>query len=221
VPELKVGPIRRASVALIVGNGPTAARCPWPAILNGLLRDGCTTPDVWLINGTALGRTVPEYAVAVDMDIVESFTKNGLHEVATVVTGHQEKVCAPDRWSRSFGGILDVDGFRWGSLEWPPLASGPLATWAASALGYESILLYGLDGSLSKDADESFLERIATWEAWLRRWREARPRAAGRGSRPEVTAQKLLRVWPIGQATPLVDDPLRDGLDGMIQVAPA
>lgn len=220
MPELTLGQVRPDSFALVVGNGPTSARCPWPAIVNGLRASGRPAADVWLINGSALGRTVPQYAVAVDMDIVETFVRNRLHEDAMIVTGHQEKVCAPDRWARSFGGVLAHDGFRWGSLEWPPLASGPLAVWAASALGYETIAIYGLDGSLS-EGDDAFMEKVATWEAWLRRWREARPRMARTVDDAGGRAQRLLRIWPAGQRIPLATDPLRECLDGVLDVSPA
>jgi hypothetical protein len=220
MPEIDLRPIVKGSIALIVGNGPSNLRCPWPAILNGMVKSGSATPDLWLINGSALGRTVPEYAVAVDMDIVDSFVRNGLQDVATIVTGHQEKVCAPDRWDRSFGSILGHDGFRWGSLNWPPLASGPLAVWAASVLGYETIVIYGLDGSLS-GGDEAFMEKVATWEAWLRRWREARPRMGERVADGRRAGQRLLRAWPAGQGVALVDDPLRECLDGALDVSPA
>jgi hypothetical protein len=223
VPELKLLPVRKGSNALVVGNGPSNATCPWPAIRNGLRRVGFPHDDLFLINGSALGRTVPEYAAAVDMDIVQSFVRNGLHDVATILTGHQEKVCGPERWERSIGDAAGSPGFVHGPESWPPLASGPLCVWAASVLGYETIAIYGLDGSLSPppEHDPQFGEKVAVWESWLLRWREARARMGERPGAGERAGQRLLRVWPAGQGVPLATDPLRACLDGTLLVSPA
>jgi hypothetical protein len=189
--------------------------------MNGLQKSGRHVTSLWLINGTALGRTIPEYAVAVDADIVASFLRNGLHEVANVVTNHPDKMCGPEPWSNLLRMVADrEDGFRWGDERWPPLASGPLCVWAAATLGYETIAIYGLDGTLSP-AEEDFLVHARVWESWLLRWREARERAGESAHASRRNRQRLLRVWPQGQGVPFGKDPLREALDDSIEVAPS
>jgi hypothetical protein len=221
LPALGVTPVVTGSFALIVGNGPTNQRCPWPAIKNGLEKSGQHVTSLWLINGTALGRTIPDFAVAVDVDIVASFLRNGLHEVAQVVTNHPDKICGPERWSATTRDVAEHDpGLSWGPASWPALASGPLCVWAAATLGFETIAIYGLDGTLSP-AEEDFLMHARVWESWLLRWREARERAGEGAHFARKRAQRLLRLWPQGMGVSLENDPLQECLAESLAVAPS
>ena len=219
MPALALTPVVPGSFALVVGNGPTNQRCPWPAIKNGLERGGTRVDSLWLINGTALGRTIPDFAVAVDPDIVASFLRNGLHEVAGVVTNHPDKMCGADGWAPLTKAAASCEsGFQWGSERWPPLASGPLCVWAAAVLGFETIAIYGLDGTLSPAPDE-FLYHASIWESWLLRWREARERLGEPPHLARKSRQRLVRVWPAG-ALPKTD-PLSSVVSESFEVAPA
>jgi len=93
--------------------------------------------DLVLINREALGRTRPDLAVA---------TKRHLGR----------KVA--QRWP-DVPLVTPESSPSW----WPDLAAGPRAVWACSAMGYERIYLYALDGSMEDGADPKYRR----WEAQI------------------------------------------------------
>ena len=207
MPVLKVRPVRRGARALIVGNGPSTRALAWQAVWRWIALNRGSWADLFLMNRTALGPTVPRYAVAIGPEVIEDFARARLYERAQVLTAPPWKQVGPDVEATTYGGILTAQSTLFAPDDWPNHASGPLATWAASALGYEEIWLFGLDGTAGAPQDApDWDHRARVWEHWTGRWREARTWVEGQPHGPgnAVEGQRLVRVWPRG-AAPAVD----------------
>lgn len=212
MPELNVRPVELGKSAMVVGNGPSTHVVPWTAAWRWLAtRDG-VWPDPFLMNRTALGRTRGRYAVAVGPEVIEAYRDERVFDHTAVLTRHPERIVHPDRVEALFGGILTDPRSTFCPIEWPPHASGPLATWAAAAMGYERIYLYGLDGTVGPPgAMDDFQQRARAWEMGIRDWKRAR----GDDQDPR---QQVIRVWPKGFGVTLEQDPLRAALADRVEV---
>ena len=210
MPTVTPRAIQAGSAALIVGNGPSGKVRSWPLIWRWLGRETGKLPDICLINWSALGATVPRYAVACDTDVLRGFLAHGIHRRTVVVCNSIENTCGPDRAPEHLDELFEANSVVLGRPEWPALASGPLATWTLTALGYETLYLYGLDGTarpFPAGKTGEMEHRARTWEALIARHADARAEIDG--------ATQLVRVWPRADLpTSLAEhgDPLAEAL---------
>ena len=214
MPTVTTRPIEPGSCALIVGNGPSGLSRKWPLVWRWVGRQRGALPDVCLINWSALGPTTPRYAVACDTDVLRTFRDSGLQNRTIIVCNSVENTCGPDSAPERLDDLFPAESCILGRNEWPPLASGPLAAWMMTALGYETILLYALDGTarpFDGDHSQEMGRRAKTWERLICRHLEARADGDGK--------PKLVRVWPKSDIPNLVQsgaDPLASAIDGTI-----
>lgn len=212
MPELTRRPVDLARHALIVGNGPSSHVVSWVAAWRWLHAQNGVWPDTFLMNRTALGRTRGRFAVAVGPEIIELYRDSRLAEHTPLLTRHPEAIIHPDRVPALFAGFLDDPRSVFCPLDWPPHASGPLATWAAAAMGYGRIYLFGLDGTAGPpSAVEDFDRRARAWEMGIRRWRDAR-------GDDQDARQQVIRLWPKGFGVAFDQDPLRTALAAALEV---
>lgn len=213
MPHLKIRPIEMGRHAIVVGNGPSSHATPWTIAARWLAAENGVWPEAFLMNRTALGRTPGRYAVAVGPEIIEEFRDAGTRLRTPLLTRHPERIVMPDAIARTFGPLLDDPRSIFCPIEWPPHASGPLATWAAAAMGYERIYLYGLDGTAGKAGDmDDFKQRARAWEMGLRNWRQARGGDIDK-------RQQVIRLWPHGVGVPFEDDPLAPALAARVEMS--
>lgn len=194
MPDLQVAPLKDRA-AVVFGNGPSLGIRSWRDVadwLHGRERD----LTVVLINGKAIGRSTPDYAVCVSAHQIERYREAWLHRRCGVIIPHRRRI---------IGAIAGLDQFVaeenvWSApAKWPPLAVGPLAVWAMHALGHQRIYLYGLDGTVGGDG-VSDAGKVGGWEEWISRYWMAR--------RGQGLAQ-LIRIWPDDEPWREQRDPLR------------
>lgn len=202
--------------AIVVGNGPTAGILAWQHARREIQKQTGKLPDVVLLNDSAMGKHVPDYAVAVSPQVLERFQERGLHSKTVVVTNHPQKSIGGKRGDRDDLSqcveLLSAEKTLFGPLAWPRFAAGPLAVWTLSALGYESIYLFAFDGSAHTDSDAAVVRRATVWEAWIARYREARRGRVGPDPR-------LVRIWP-DRCKWSRNDPLKNFVDRTLFLKP-
>lgn len=213
MPVLKRLPVRPWRRALIVGNGPSSHAIAWPAVARWVASNRGSWPDAFLINRVALGPKAGAFSVAVGPEVVEEYRAARLWERSRVVSNCPWKVVGPERFERTFGEILTSPGSIFAPEEWPPNASGPLATWVASWLGYAEVILWGLDGTAGPPQEASdWLYRARCWEASIVR--------AGEEMATLKTGQRIVRAWPSGLGVTIDRDPLQSVLSESCWIQP-
>lgn len=190
MPSIQVAPVDRDRAILVVGNGPSGKSRLWPHVWRWLAAAGGRLPDLLLINRSAMGPTVPAYAVACDTDMLKEMQRRRLHHRTCVLCNSVENTCGPDYSREGLDELFDSPNNLRAPDHWPALASGPLSVWMAAAMGYGTIYIYALDGTARPfpDDQDEIERRARTWEHMTRRFMEARGDAGGE--------PRLVRVWP-------------------------
>lgn len=198
MPELALREVGDEAV-VVMGNGPSLGLVGWQKVADWL-RCRERFLSVAMLNGKAIGRSSPDYAVAVSASQIAAYRDAHLERRAKVVIPARRRIFGVGQGLAAYGeepGVLSAPG------RWPPLAAGPLAVWAMAMLGFARIYLYGLDGSAARGYEAPADERVVGWESWIGRYRDAR-----RGSAEGPTPQ-LIRLWPDSERWRIDRDPLR------------
>lgn len=211
MPEIEVTKQRRGRAVLIVGEGPSPGIIPWQHVRRHLAE--VTIPDLCLIGHHAVGAswTTAQYAVAAGAVRLGQLAKKGVEKRVAVVCTHPDRLGnVPDLVD-----ILSHPATLWIRRGWPRLPAGPMAVWSMAALGYESIYLYGLDGTADPLLPREHAKRMNVWEGFLRQVMRARVIVGGDPA--PLQAPKLYRVWPQG-CPHGKKDPLADIFQGTVVI---
>jgi hypothetical protein len=215
MPKIRSADDSTGREVLIVGNGPSCALAPWPGVLQRLGKKDNGSgkrvlPDLVLINRAALGKTCPTFAVTVNAETLSEYQRRDLHTRARIISNATYKVVPKGRLEE-LRKILEAPNFLEAPDDWPAHASGPLALWAMTALGYSTVYIFGMDGTCHESTEEVIVRRARIWETWMTRYQIARPK----GQRTRV-----VRVWPagIGWRPDEKDDPLAPALSATLEV---
>ena len=185
-----------------MGEGPSVAIAPWQHARRHLQQVLGHMPDLCLIGHHAVGTSysTAQYAVASGLSRLQALHEKGvIKRGVSVVCNHPEKMGDVPELVE----LLSHETTQWAPARWPNMAAGPLAIWAMAAMGYETIYLYGLDGTADNreptDADRETLRRYRkrahVWEGQILMVHRARNLPGSEpGTRPVLPT--FVRVWP-------------------------
>jgi len=160
-------------------------------------------PDLCLIGHHAVGTSysTAQYAVASGRRrLVPLVEKEVIKRGVAVVCNHPSKLIedAPELVE-----LLSHETTIWGRESWPNLAAGPLSVWAMAALGYETIYLYGLDGTAdNRNPQDDEMESLRRYRRMAHVWEGQIQQVARVRRLPDAEAHqqpqipKFVRIWP-------------------------
>ena len=188
IPNLAVG---NKSV-LVVMAGPSTGMLPsWHHAMRAIQAAEDRKISIALVNAKAIGDTVGDYSIAVAPDALVEFQREKIHEKSVVITLPPEKLQARPQELEALSDLLSSERTMVAPIDWNIKASGPLAVWAMSRLGFGNIYLLGFDGTAHPDVSQKEAARHRIWEKKISHY--ARAKQPRRGIAP-----KLYRVWPKG-----------------------
>lgn len=198
MPVIETSAIRPRSIAMICGNGPSARGNRWREDADRLGKFFSAKIDCFVCNYKFDRRPHPKFAVAVGPEVIVALRSSPRGASRYVLGSPASTVGSPDSVVSIYGSMVDDPDVLLAPESWPPMASGPLGLWTATALGYSTVLLYGMDGTIGVMDDET-RRHAQSWETACL--------MVGRARR-DGWVPLINRVWSGGVNQPAVD-PLR------------